>query len=596
MRSLALSFLITIFLTLSLEAGQKKNILVLLSFHTAMPWTKQFVLGLEEFSEEHPESVEFFIEQIDSFRLEGGASEDIWVAYIKDKYKNISFDGIVVESDMATELFLNIEDRLYPDIPTIVLSNSHKTGDILIKFDLATITAKSVELAKLHNSNLEKAYIIHTDYVEGHDLEIELIKALKQENIEPIIIENYTKKSLLESIEKLPKDSALFFTIVFEDRDGEKFIPKELAEEIAKHSSVPMYVFYSSMLDSGAMGGVTQDGTKLAKMTISTLLEYIYTNSYSVATSDSLSTTINWQVMKDFGIDQKSNPADVEFINRPIPVWQEYPRETIFASIVVGLLFVIVVVLALLGLRNKKIEDMKKKMLIQSRHAAMGEMLSAIAHQWRQPLNTLYVVFQNYKMILSSSKIEDENIDRLNRKSEKLIAQMSQTIDDFRDFFKPSKEMINFKPKDVLQHSVELIEATLVKGGIDVQMDELCDGYVYGFPNDLGQCFISILQNSQDALKSKSGQKEIKIDMREKNGHMKISFYDNGGGIEPKILSKVFDPYVTTKESEGGTGIGLYMTKTIIEEYMKGSIEAKNVDDGACFVIELKIDKEQRRD
>ncbi len=594
MRALVLSFLLTIFTMQALEANQKKNILVLLSFHTAMPWTKQFVSGLEEFSKEHPNRVEFFIEETDAFRLDGAGSEDIWVSYIKEKYKSISFDGILVESDMASKLFMKIEDRLYPDIPSIVISDTLEVGDIRVRFDKDMTTSKTIEMALMHNKNLKKIYLIDTDYIEGVELNKKIKKESETRGLEVINIQNFTKNSLLEQVKKLPKDSALLFTIIFKDSSGEKFIPKELAKETAQNSSVPMYVFYSSMLDSGAVGGVVHDGSKTAKATAESLLQYIDAGSYTI--SDNLSSTIiNWDVMKHFGIDAKNHPEDVVYINRPIPVWEEYPRESIFASIITGLLFVVVVMLILLMLRDKKLKEIEKKMLIQSRHAIMGEMLSAIAHQWRQPLNTLYVVFQNYKMILANSDIKDENIERLNKKSEKLISQMSQTIDDFRDFFKPSKDITRFRPKDVLLDSIELIDSSFLKEQIDIKLGGICDAYIYGYPNDLGQCFINILQNSKDALKNIDDKKEIEIDMKRKNGHIVISFYDNGGGIEPSILSKVFEPYVTTKEDEGGTGIGLYMTKTIIEEHMNGKIEAKNLENGACFIIELKVDTKGNR-
>jgi signal transduction histidine kinase len=592
MRALVLSFLFVIFSIQTLEAAQKKNILVLLSYHSSMPWTKQFMMGLEEFSKANPSSVEFFIEQIDAFRLDGGSSEDMWVEYIKDRYKNISFDGILVESFVAATLFRKVGNRLYPDIPAVVLTNGElgDAGDVFIEFDTKEATSKSVDLALSHNKNLNKVYIIHSDSAEGVDIEKSLIEEFKKVGIEPFVIKDFTKKELLDGVANLPQDSAIFYTVVFKDKNKEKFIPKDLLTEITKSSSAPVYVFYSSMMGEGALGGVTQDGRKIAKVMIEALLEYIESKKYT-KNDDSYSTIVDWRVMNKLGIKPKNNPENVVFINKLPPIWESYPKETLFASVVFLLLVVIVAVLVLLGLRNKKIEDIEKKMLIQSRHAAMGEMLSAIAHQWRQPLNTLYVVFQNYKMLLASREAEDENIDRLNKKSEKLINQMSQTIDDFKDFFKPSREISEFKPKDVLLHSVELIDATLIKDGIDVKIEELSDGLVCGFPNDLGQCFINILQNARDALKTKSGKKEIKIEMKRKNGHILISFYDNGGGIEPKILPKVFEPYVTTKEHDGGTGIGLYMTKTIIEEHMDGKIEAKNFENGACFIIELKVSR-----
>lgn len=228
-------------------------------------------------------------------------------------------------------------------------------------------------------------------------------------------------------------------------------------------------------------------------------------------------------------------------------------------------------------------------MLMQAKNAAMGEMISAIAHQWRQPLNALSLVIQNIKRMHEKGRLSDENIEMTTVKGRRLVMQMSHTIDEFRSFFKPDKKVVEYVLKEEVLKALELISPLLKHNLIYAELTESTDMVLRGYPNELSQCLLNIIQNAKDAIveKNHDGKRWIKVALREDEFSGVIEISDNGGGIDEEILPKVFDPYFTTKTFAQGTGIGLYMTKTIIEGHMKGKIEVINENEGAKFRISL---------
>ncbi len=248
-----------------------------------------------------------------------------------------------------------------------------------------------------------------------------------------------------------------------------------------------------------------------------------------------------------------------------------------------------------------KVEDelaknrQKDRILIQqSKLAAMGEMLGNIAHQWRQPLNNVSLFLQFLKDNYKNEKANEELVNKYFDKSFTQMQYMSQTIDDFRNFYKPSKQKTNFMISSAIQSTLEIIKAQLKNENIELFMD-IEDVELLSFENELKQSLLNIFSNAQDAIKLKAQSEKfnayIKIDTKIANNYLNISIRNNGGNIDKNTISRVFEPYFTTKFESQGTGIGLYMTKSIIETNMKGKIEVENIEDGVCFKICLPIEK-----
>jgi len=240
----------------------------------------------------------------------------------------------------------------------------------------------------------------------------------------------------------------------------------------------------------------------------------------------------------------------------------------------------------------KELKDKDKLLFQQSKMAVMGEMLGNIAHQWRQPLNTLSAINCNLKMKFKSGELDEKMVDRLTSKTTEVIIKMDQTIDDFRNFFQPDKKKIIFNIKNSINSIYKIAEYSLINNNIKFNTettDENID--ILGYKNELEQVFLVLINNSKDAIKEnkiRDGVINVSINKLDKN--IIITFEDNGGGIPYKIIDRVFEPYFTTKHQTLGTGIGLYMSKMIIEDSMNGSLKIENKGGGVVTTILLPVE------
>ncbi|MBI2354149.1 MAG: PAS domain S-box protein [Deltaproteobacteria bacterium] len=240
---------------------------------------------------------------------------------------------------------------------------------------------------------------------------------------------------------------------------------------------------------------------------------------------------------------------------------------------------------------NEAVSELRRKdqMLIQqNRLAAMGEMINNIAHQWRQPLNNIGLIVQNLHLSYESGEMTIGEMNREVGKAMDVIMHMSRTIDDFRNFFRPDKQKCGFVVNKVVADSLDFVAASIESSNIRVEVTADTEVGAFGYPNEYAQVLLNILSNAREALIEKAVAKRlISIRVTSENNRSVVAIRDNGGGIPEGFLPKIFDPYFTTKEPGKGTGIGLYMSKVIIEQHMGGRLSARNVERGAEFRIEL---------
>lgn len=231
----------------------------------------------------------------------------------------------------------------------------------------------------------------------------------------------------------------------------------------------------------------------------------------------------------------------------------------------------------------------KDQMLtMHARHAAMGEMINNIAHQWRQPLNTLGLLIQHLPLCFDSGEFSREYLKETSAKAMKLIQHMSRTIDDFRNFFRSDKEIVNFGVNRIIEQTVSLVEMSLLDKKVKITLLADGDPIVHGYPNEYSQVILNILMNARDALSgNRIEDARISINSFAEGGTSVVTITDNAGGISDDVIEKLFDPYFTTKGPDIGAGIGLFMSKTIIEKNMGGKLTVYNTESGAEFRIEV---------
>ena len=250
----------------------------------------------------------------------------------------------------------------------------------------------------------------------------------------------------------------------------------------------------------------------------------------------------------------------------------------------------------------------ERMMIQQSKLAAMGEMLGAIAHQWRQPLNVVGLIVQNMEDAHAFGKLDKEYLEKMVEKAMAQILRMSKTIDDFRGFYKPDKEKTLFDAMRAVGDVLSLVSAQLVGDSIvyrltchthgktfENEAEIVCctEKTIKGFKNEFEHVILNLVNNARDAILEKrahGGGAEkglLSLDFYSTAGKVIVKVSDNGGGILPEAINRIFDPYFTTKDPTKGTGLGLYMSKVIVEDHMRGKLSAENAETGAIMTIEL---------
>jgi len=238
--------------------------------------------------------------------------------------------------------------------------------------------------------------------------------------------------------------------------------------------------------------------------------------------------------------------------------------------------------------RTAELREKDQLLLLQSRQAALGEMIGNIAHQWRQPLNILGLTMQQLPLYHDLGELTGEFLNQNVNSSMELIQHMSQTIDDFRNYFRPDKEKVKFNVRETIENSLSLLEGSLQNPQISVEIVTKNDPVIYGYRNEFAQVLLSILNNARDALTEREiDDRRVKITIDAEGNRAVVTIADNAGGIPGEIMGKIFDPYFTTKGPQLGTGVGLFMAKTIIEKNMGGRLGVSNNADGAEFRIEV---------
>ncbi len=238
---------------------------------------------------------------------------------------------------------------------------------------------------------------------------------------------------------------------------------------------------------------------------------------------------------------------------------------------------------------KQELKDKEEIMIAQSRHAAMGEMISMIAHQWRQPISVIAMAANN---TLADIELEMLDNEELKENTESMLEQtkyLSQTIEDFRDFFRPNKEKEKTNCSKVLDESLKIMGKALENNEIELIIDEASSIEVMVYSRELLQVYLNILKNAKEALvQNRKEQRVITVKIFPLNDKiLRTTICDNAGGVPENIIDKLFEPYFSTKDEKSGTGLGLYMCKTIIQKHFNGEIGVYNGKEGACFYVDL---------
>ena len=236
---------------------------------------------------------------------------------------------------------------------------------------------------------------------------------------------------------------------------------------------------------------------------------------------------------------------------------------------------------------QKDIEYKNIMLIQQNKFVSMGEMIANIAHQWRQPLNTLGLLIQKMGIFYKQGLLDTKQIDENITKAMFLMNGMSETIDDFRNFFSKDRVLEDFYVEEAVLKCLDIIKPNIDSNNIELALEIKNKYFVTGYKNEFFQVILNLLNNAVEALLiDKISKPKIKVKIRYENHNIYLDICDNAKGISSSIIDKIFNPYFTTKDS--GTGLGLYMSKIIIEEHMDGKISVESSNHGTTSTIVLR--------
>ncbi|MGE4295862.1 MAG: ATP-binding protein [Campylobacterales bacterium] len=228
-------------------------------------------------------------------------------------------------------------------------------------------------------------------------------------------------------------------------------------------------------------------------------------------------------------------------------------------------------------------------MQMQARQAQMGEMIGAIAHQWKQPLTVLSLQVQELELMFADGELTREYLENYAAEADRMIEHMSQTVDDFRNFFRPAPAQL-FSVRSAVERLRAMLAKLYEKQKINLKIEVAADGRIQGAISEFQQVLVNLINNARDALnESGAADRTVTVRIDAAGNEAVITVSDQGGGIPEAVLPRIFDSYFTTKSQEKGTGIGLFMSKQIIEEKMGGTLSAENTAEGAKFTIRVPL-------
>jgi PAS domain S-box-containing protein len=242
-----------------------------------------------------------------------------------------------------------------------------------------------------------------------------------------------------------------------------------------------------------------------------------------------------------------------------------------------------------------ELERSKKKdktLLQQSKLAQMGEMISMIAHQWRQPLTAISATSSDLHLKNILDNYDKEYFNQQLEKIDDLSQHLSKTIDDFRNFYKEDNNKEDVLYSDIVNGALQIVSISLQEKNISIKTNYNCKTKINTLPNELRQVILNLIKNSEDALLDKNIKDPyISIKTHEDSSYSYLEISDNAGGIPQDIIDKIFDPYFSTKTQKDGTGLGLYMSRIIIRDHSNGQLLVDNTQNGVCFTIKIPINQ-----
>ncbi len=611
MKKILLISLIMLLGALPLFAHDKK-ILIINSYHRGFQWSDDVLSGMEKVFYNHPE-ITINVWYMDSKRI----SSEEYYAKLRELYKlqlkKHNYDLIIALDNFAYDFVIKYYHELFTNEPVLFTgleqfdpndARAQQIEDRMYGILEKRAIPETIPMISKMLPHLKKLYIINDTSANGDDSEPFIKEAIQEHNAQFEIeyIRQSTLPELEERFSKPNPDEAVFFIRFYNDRNGNLYKNSQIASMINK-SELPVFITDTLFIGKGAIGGklvlVKDLGMQTGQMAINILDHKVA--PLTVQVFNEYSYQFDVQKLKQFDIYPNSAVKKFDLVNAPQTFFDKY-RKFIDAVFLISP-FLVFLILGLIHniymrIRSEKelrvIELQKNKhqqfIIQQSKLAEIGEIFSSIAHQWKNPLVEIATIAQEH--VYSCEAQDDEQNNQYVHDIMVQVRYMTDTINDFQKFIMPSTTKTVFDASEAVETMLKIINHTIKYNYIDVTVDvsNATNLMVSGYKNEFMQTLLNIVNNAKDEIKEARDAKKIKrglihITLYNQTKYLFITIEDNAGGIPEEKLPHIFNAYFTTKEQ--GHGIGLYMSRLIIEDKMGGRIFASNHGEGACFTIIL---------
>ena len=583
----------------------KSQILIINSYHKGFQWSDELINGVEK-SLGDKNNVETTILYMDSKRI---ASPEYYEK-LKDLYKlqleKRKYDLVLLVDKFAYEFALKNYKDLFTNERLVFSGIEQYDASLVEKYGLTgkisgilekRAIGDTIDIINRMMPKLKKLHIINDFSVNGDDTDLFIQSAINKigNKFDVDYIRYSTIDELTQKFSIFKEDEAIFFIRFYNNKYKELHQNYEIAQMINSFE-LPTFSTDSLFIKKGSLGGKLIQIEDLGKNTGSLLLKLLKDENAEpiIETHNSYSYIFDYEKVKKFNLNPEALKKRINYVNTPESFFDKNRDfvNIIFIFSPLSLLLIIILVYNLqLQIKNAKNQEF---LIQQSKLAEIGEIISSIAHQWKEPLIEISTLVQEY--IFSNKRTKDED-EKYVKNIMSQIYYMTDTINDFQNFIKPSTQKTSFNIKDAIVKMMNIIEHNMKYNYIDINIniEDKTKLIISGYHNELMQSLLNIVNNAKDSiLKKRESNKKFKgkIDINISNylNYAQIEISDNGGGIDEKNMKKIFDPYYTTKDK--GHGIGLYMTKVIIEDKMGGSISVFNKTNGANFIIKLELKDE----
>jgi len=609
-----------------------KNVLILNSYSPTFGWTVDQVSSSMKTLKKN-QDINVFVEFMDTKNfIPTKEREKNLLTYLNNKYRETPLDAVVITDDNAINFIVKYQKiTLFKKAKFFFLGvNNLEFANTLDKNKFAGLLdgknpLGNLSIAKKLNTKLNTIYIVGDNTVTSK----EIIKEYKRkystiEDITFIYLDYSNIDTILTKLHKYEKDSVLIFVTFASFEKNLKHLDYKMAlENISKVYNNPMLVnsssSFSNITKTNIVGCACVDGRIKGEVVANGVIKYLQgtpIKDIKFRFSEGNNIYLHEKNLNKFGIKvrdlQLQNPI---ITNKQKPLFAINKTWFMIFTIIFISIFMFMKIQQnkKIKMLNASLEDQIKEaifknnlqneqMIAQSKLAQMGEMLSMIAHQWRQPLGAINMTIINIKTKLASRKYDFSQdterkqflgfLETKHKNIEDHIQFLSNTMDDFSDFFKPSAEKKLISITSPINKTLKIVEKSLESKNIKIISDFKTSNEVLVHENKLTQVILNIIKNSEDNfIEKNTPNPQINISTDQNKETYIISISDNGGGIPKDILPRIFEPYFSTKLERSGTGLGLYMSKVIIEKHSNGTLHVNNTKDGACFEIALlKVD------